>query len=401
MLSLSLSFSLSTSLSTSLSLSLSLSLSPPPPHLSLTPSPLLGSFFFSLFRKQNKPIENKKKVLALLTMEQPVSLAADDVRDEKVKLLRCVAPPRLEDVVLGQYTASGSEPEGYTDDPGVPADSKTPTFASVALFIDNERWAGVPFIIKAGKALNERVVVVRFQFKSPPRPLLANASEVASALAAEVRTQEGRTSSGLAAAAAAKPQQQGALPPAAADRLRNELVLRLQPDEAIYMKLVVKKPGLDPTPVISELDLDYNRRYTVRTSFLGGGRFLGFSSERATEREKTRERKRRRSGCGKEKNAHSLFFLSLPPFSSKLPKKQTQPPTQREPTSPTPTSVSCSTPSEATSSTSCAATSCAPPGRCSTLCWRRPTPGSFPCTSTPRVRAGRRRPTSSRRGTGT
>lgn len=47
-------------------------------------------------------------------MEQPVSLAADDVRDEKVKLLRCVAPPRIEDVVLGQYTASSSEPEGYT-----------------------------------------------------------------------------------------------------------------------------------------------------------------------------------------------------------------------------------------------------------------------------------------------
>lgn len=192
-------------------------------------------------------------------MEQPVSLAADDVRDEKVKLLRCVAPPRLEDVVLGQYESSPSESEGYTDDPGVPADSKTPTFASVALFIDNERWAGVPFIIKAGKALNERAVVVRFQFKAPPRPLLANASEVASALA-------GRGGSGSAGSSEAgnRPQQQGALPPAAADRLRNELVLRLQPDEAIYLKLVVKKPGLDPTPVISELDLDYNRRYTVR-----------------------------------------------------------------------------------------------------------------------------------------
>ena len=198
-----------------------------------------------------------------MTMEQPVSLAADDVRDEKVKLLRCVAPPRLEDVVLGQYEASPTEPEGYTDDPGVPRDSKTPTFASVALFIDNERWAGVPFIIKAGKALNERAVVVRFQFKAPPRPLLANASEVASALAGGG---SGGSSAGEGAGAgeARHQQQQGALPPAAADRLRNELVLRLQPDEAIYLKLVVKKPGLDPTPVISELDLDYHRRYTVR-----------------------------------------------------------------------------------------------------------------------------------------
>ena len=234
-------------------------------------------------------------------MEQPVSLAADDVRDEKVKLLRCVAPPKLEDVVLGQYTSSESEPEGYTDDPGVPVGSKTPTFASVALFIDNERWAGVPFIIKAGKALNERVCVVRFQFKAPPRPLLANASSVASALS-------GGDSTGPAAAAAAG-RQQGALPPAAADRLRNELVLRLQPDEAIYLKLVVKKPGLDPTPVISELDLDYNRRYTVITLEWG---FWFFS----------RERERRREGEGesasKARKTICSFRSSFLPLFSKI-----------------------------------------------------------------------------------
>jgi len=62
----------------------------------------------------SSPPPRINQVLALLTMEQPVSLAADDVRDEKVKLLRCVAPPRIEDVVLGQYTASSTEPEGYT-----------------------------------------------------------------------------------------------------------------------------------------------------------------------------------------------------------------------------------------------------------------------------------------------
>lgn len=108
--------------------------------------------------------------------------------------------------------------------------------------------------------MNERLVLVRFQFKNPPRPLLANASEVASAISHAV----GETSSSSSSSSANPHQRQGAqgaLPPAAADRLRNELVMRLQPDEAIYLKLVVKKPGLDPTPVISELDLDYARRY--------------------------------------------------------------------------------------------------------------------------------------------
>ena len=274
-------------------------------------------------------------------MEQPVSLAADDVRDEKVKLLRCVAPPRLEDVVLGQYTSSPSEPEGYSDDPGVPEDSKTPTFASVALFIDNERWAGVPFIIKAGKALNERAVVVRFQFKAPPRPLLANASEVASALAGGVSAGEAvyasaaaaaaasgsGSSSNSAAAAARKPQQQGALPPAAADRLRNELVLRLQPDEAIYLKLVVKKPGLDPTPVISELDLDYNRRYTVRF-FLSVFKEREREREGERERERGRERERERMGREKKKKRKEercslSLSLSLPRFLSLSSKTET------------------------------------------------------------------------------
>ncbi len=78
------------------------------------------------------------QVLALLTMEKPLSLNADDVRDEKVKLLRSIKVPALEDTVLGQYTAHGDQ-GGYLDDPTVPPGSKTPTFASIALHIDNDR----------------------------------------------------------------------------------------------------------------------------------------------------------------------------------------------------------------------------------------------------------------------
>ena len=82
-------------------------------------------------------------------MEPPASLRPEDIRDEKVKVLRCIRPVTLDDVVLGQY---GPDPQGtnpgYLDDPGVPADSVTPTFAAAVLRINNTRWSGVPFILK-------------------------------------------------------------------------------------------------------------------------------------------------------------------------------------------------------------------------------------------------------------
>ena len=78
------------------------------------------------------------QILALLAMEQPVSLAADDIRDEKVKVLRSLAPVRADETVLGQYTAANGQP-GYLDDPTVPKGSRTPTFASCLLHIHNER----------------------------------------------------------------------------------------------------------------------------------------------------------------------------------------------------------------------------------------------------------------------
>ncbi|CAK9227284.1 unnamed protein product [Sphagnum troendelagicum] len=153
------------------------------------------------------------QVLCLVTMEKPVSLTPEHVRDEKVKVLRAVQPIRDEDVVLGQY-------EGYKDDPTVPKDSVTPTFASIILHINNERWDGVPFIMKAGKALDSRKAEIRVQFKDVPGDIF-------------------------------KCQKQG----------RNEFVMRLQPSEAMYMKLTVKQPGLDMKATQSELDLSYQQRY--------------------------------------------------------------------------------------------------------------------------------------------
>ena len=77
----------------------------------------------------------------------------------QVKVLRSMRPLKLDDVVIGQYkshTRGGVTYPGYTEDKTVPKDSLTPTFAAAALFIDNARWDGVPFLMKAGKALHDR-----------------------------------------------------------------------------------------------------------------------------------------------------------------------------------------------------------------------------------------------------
>ncbi|EOX93506.1 Glucose-6-phosphate dehydrogenase 1 isoform 2 [Theobroma cacao] len=99
------------------------------------------------------------QILALFAMETPVSLEAEDIRNEKVKVLRSMRPLQLEDVIVGQYKGhnkGGKIYPGYSDDSTVPNDSLTPTFAAAALFINNARWDGVPFLMKAGKALHTR-----------------------------------------------------------------------------------------------------------------------------------------------------------------------------------------------------------------------------------------------------
>eukprot|EP00928_Gymnodinium_smaydae_P031521 TRINITY_DN23109_c0_g1_i2.p1 TRINITY_DN23109_c0_g1~~TRINITY_DN23109_c0_g1_i2.p1 ORF type:complete len:800 (+),score=172.51 TRINITY_DN23109_c0_g1_i2:139-2538(+) len=164
------------------------------------------------------------QLLTLVAMEAPASLQAEDVRDEKVKVLKQIRPVLVEDCVVGQY-------DGYQDDPAIQEinekkgyKSKCPTFATVVLYLDNERWSGVPFIMKAGKGLEQRSTIIRLQFKSaPPHSLFGT-----------------------------QPQ--------------NELVMRVQPDEAIYYKILAKTPGLSASA--SEvrrtvLDLDMKKSFQV------------------------------------------------------------------------------------------------------------------------------------------
>ncbi|XP_034696519.1 glucose-6-phosphate 1-dehydrogenase, chloroplastic isoform X2 [Vitis riparia] len=169
------------------------------------------------------------QILALFAMETPVSLDAEDIRNEKVKVLRSMRPLQLEDVVIGQYkshTKGGVTYPAYTDDKTVPKDSLTPTFAAAALFIDNARWDGVPFLMKAGKALHTKGAEIRVQFRHVPGNLYNR-----------------NFGTDL-------------------DRATNELVIRVQPDEAIYLKINNKVPGLGMRLDRSNLNLHYAARYS-------------------------------------------------------------------------------------------------------------------------------------------
>ena len=169
------------------------------------------------------------QVMALFAMEEPASLNAEDIRDEKVKVIRCIRPIEMDNVVLGQYKGRKDGDRtlpAYLDDETVPPGSKCPTFAAMALFIDNARWDGVPFLMKAGKALHKRQAEIRIQFHHAPGKLykkqLGSESEMNS----------------------------------------NELVIRIQPDESINLRLNSKIPGLGMRLDQTDLDLQYKTKFS-------------------------------------------------------------------------------------------------------------------------------------------
>ncbi|TME23674.1 MAG: glucose-6-phosphate dehydrogenase, partial [Chloroflexi bacterium] len=115
------------------------------------------------------------QLVSLTAMEPPLAFEANAVRDEKVKVLRAIRPLIGEDIeqstVRAQYAKGwvlGEQVSGYREEPDVAQDSQTETFAALRLFVDNWRWAGVPFYIRAGKRLPKRVTEIRIQFKKPP-----------------------------------------------------------------------------------------------------------------------------------------------------------------------------------------------------------------------------------------
>jgi glucose-6-phosphate 1-dehydrogenase len=167
------------------------------------------------------------QVLSLVAMEPPVSLDAEAIRDEKVKLLRSIRPLGPEDVgrqvVRGQYFAGAVDGElrpGYRQEPKVKSDSNVETYVALELFIDNWRWSGVPFYLRTGKNMPLSASEVRVQFRPTPHVLFA--------------AECGQN-----------------LDP-------NALALRLQPDEGIYLRFNGKVPGtsLEVRPVRMHFSYD-------------------------------------------------------------------------------------------------------------------------------------------------
>jgi len=172
------------------------------------------------------------QVLSWVAMEPPGRMDPEIITRNKVNVLKAMRTLNVDDVFVGQFVANSwrfgkdtfDEP-GYLDDPSVPNDSVCPTFASALLQIDNDRWRGVPFLMTAGKGLSERMCEVRITFKHQQYNKLFMKRDTALAN-------------------------------------RNELVLRIQPEEAIYLKSQNKRPGWDVTNFsTATLDMSYSASF--------------------------------------------------------------------------------------------------------------------------------------------
>ncbi len=154
------------------------------------------------------------QLVALVAMEPPVSFDASALRNEKVKVLSAIHPMKKEDVprktVLAQY-------KGYREEEGVDKDSTTPTYAAVRLQVDNWRWQGVPFYLRSGKSLKEKLSQITIEFKEPPHLLF--------------------------------PNEESHLTP-------NMLVLYLQPDEGMHLRFEAKVP--DTVAEMRSVDMEFH-----------------------------------------------------------------------------------------------------------------------------------------------
>jgi glucose-6-phosphate 1-dehydrogenase len=111
------------------------------------------------------------QLFCLVAMEVPTAFEADAIRDEKVKVMRCVAPIQASDLVLGQYDSGkidGREVAGYRQESRVAPDSRVETFVGLKLEIANWRWQGVPFYLRTGKRLPRRVTRIALSFRCAP-----------------------------------------------------------------------------------------------------------------------------------------------------------------------------------------------------------------------------------------
>lgn len=167
------------------------------------------------------------QLVGLIAMEPPVVIEANAIRNEMLKVFQSMRPIRESEVsgsvVRGQYTQSHIQQKlvnGYREENGVNPRSRTETFVALKFFIDNFRWAGVPFYIRTGKRMPTRVTEVVIHFKQTPHHLFEYQS--------------------------------------LAEPVNNQLVLRIQPDEGVLLKLGMKVPGAGFRVQTMNMDFHYN-----------------------------------------------------------------------------------------------------------------------------------------------
>lgn len=191
-----------------------------------------GEFYDGIGALRDMVQNHLLQLLCFVAMEPPHSLSADAVRDEKLKVLKSLTPLSIADVhkqvVRGQYKAGaidGMSVQGYTDEEDTPNVSKTETFVALKAEIDNWRWAGVPFFLRTGKRMQEKVAEIVIQFREVPHTVFPVAGGVASG---------------------------------------NRLVIRLQPEEDIRLYLMAKEPGNAMKVKPTYLSLDFCQMFSGR-----------------------------------------------------------------------------------------------------------------------------------------
>jgi glucose-6-phosphate 1-dehydrogenase len=169
------------------------------------------------------------QLLAMVAMEEPTSFEAGEIRTEKLKVLRAITLPKdiVQNTVRGQYTqgwVAGERAIGYLEEENVPPDSTTETYVAVTLGIQNRRWAGVPFYVRAGKRLPRRVTEIAVLFKRAPHlPFHPTDIEMLG---------------------------------------NNQLVIRVQPDEGVTLKFGSKVPGTAMEVRDITMDFQYGEVFT-------------------------------------------------------------------------------------------------------------------------------------------
>lgn len=177
-----------------------------------------GTFYDGLGALRDVGQNHLLQMLALVTMDQPASFAADAIRSKRAQILRTLRKPDLDEIKNHSFRA---QYKGYKDIKGVHKDSKTETYFKVRAFLDSPRWQGVPIILESGKKFKDQIKEIKITFKHTT-PCLC--------------------------------------PPGIPEHYKNKIIFQLEPQEKIKIYFLAKKPGLEMQVENREFDFTYRNR---------------------------------------------------------------------------------------------------------------------------------------------